>query len=78
MSWRYQATHRTVPVGGGDTIGFRDVFEVREVYNGELDGFRGSWTENPITPASDSKLGLIDELRQMVSDLREFDVLEVE
>jgi len=74
MTWRYQATHRTITTPGGET---EDVFEVREVYEG-LGAYGGdAWTENAIGLFADTKEGLIDILRMMLLDVQEFDVLEV-
>jgi len=74
MTWRYQMTHRTVKGLGEDT---KDVFEVREVYEGICDRLGHAWTESAIAPASDTKDGLIEVLQMMLRDVQEFDVLEV-
>ena len=74
MTWRYQATHRTIKGLGEDT---KDVFEVREVYEGVCDRSGCSWTESAIAPESDTQDGLIEVLQMMLNDVQEFDVLEV-
>lgn len=74
MTWRYQATHRTITTPGGE---IEDVFEVREVYEGVCDRFGDAWTESAIAPDSDTKDGLIEVLQMMLKDVQHFDVLEV-
>lgn len=82
MTWRYQATHRTVKTASGKT---EDVFEVREVYEGlTVDESPGlnvddklSWTEDAIAPASETKDGLVEVLQMMLKDVQEFGVLDV-
>ena len=55
------------------------MFEVREVHVGMWWQYKSlAWTESAVAPCSDTKLGLIEVLRMMLSDVREFDVLEVE
>jgi hypothetical protein len=57
-SWNYRMTRRVVD---GEPI-----FEVREVYyddKGEING----WTENPASPAGDTKLELMDAISRMSS-----------
>ena len=77
MSWRYQATHRTISTPNGyDELA--DVFEVREVYEVSELGSWTSWTENAIAPDSDTKEGLIEVLQRMLRDVQEFGVLEVD
>jgi len=82
VTWRYQATHRTVKTASGKT---EDVFEVREVYEGlsvdespglNVDG-SPAWTESATAPVSDTRDGLIEVLQMMLRDVREFGVLEV-
>jgi hypothetical protein len=73
VTWRYQATHRTITTPGGET---EDVFEVREVYDFDATTAAG-WTESAIAPDSDTKDGLIEVLQMMLRDVQEFDVLEV-
>ena len=76
MTWRYQATHRTISTPNGyDEL--EDVFEVREVYEGVCDRSGNLWTEDGIAPESDTKDGLIEVLQMMLKDVQEFDVLEV-
>ena len=74
MTWRYQATHRTITMPDGRTD---DMFEVREVYEGLRAGGGDAWTENAMGLFADTKEGLIEVLRMMLRDVREFDVLEV-
>ena len=74
MTWRYQATHRTIMTASGKA---EDVFEVREVYEGACDRSGCSWTVSAIAPDSDTKDGLIEVLQMMLRDVQEFDVLEV-
>lgn len=75
MTWKYQATHRTIATANGGT---EDVFEVREVYERVFNNVGPSWTENAIAAISDTKEGLIEVLQMMLKDVQEFDVLEVE
>lgn len=72
VTWRYQATHRTIAIASGGT---EDVFEVREVH--EFDDGELSWTEDAIPAVSDTKEGLIEVLQMMLQDVQELDVLEV-
>jgi len=74
VTWRYQMTHRTIKTPAGRD---KDVFEVREVYEGTCDRFGHAWTEDAIAPDSDTKDGLIEVLQMMLKDVQEFDVLEV-
>jgi len=76
MTWRYQATHRTISTPNGyDEL--EDVFEVREVYEGLRADGGDAWTENAMGLFADTKEGLIEDLRMMLRDVQEFDVLEV-
>ena len=70
MTWRYQATHRTL---AGDSI-----FEVREVFwdTPLADGLM--WTEDARAPYGDTKAELIECLQMMLKDVQHFDVLEVD
>ena len=74
MTWRYQATHRTITMPDGETD---DMFEVREVYEGLRADGGDAWTENAMGLFADTKDGLVDVLRMMLKDVQEFDVLEV-
>jgi len=75
VTWRYQATHRTITMPDGET---EDLFEVREVYEGLREDGGDAWTENAMGLFADTKDGLIHVLAMMLNDVRAFDVLEVE
>ena len=74
MTWRYQATHRTITMPGGET---EDVFEVREVREGLREDGGDAWTENAMGLFADTKDGLVEVLQMMLKDVQEFNVLEV-
>lgn len=74
MTWRYQATHRTIKTPGGRD---ENVYEVREVYENLNDDGSLAWTEEAMAPVSETRDGLIEVLQMMLRDVREFGVLEV-
>ena len=74
MTWRYQATHRTIKT----PLGPVDVFEVREVYEDLNDDGSIAWTDSTIAPVAETKEELIEVLRMMLKDVQHFDVLEVD
>jgi len=73
VTWRYQATRRTIKAAG---MHDQEVFEVREVYDLYDDGTL-SLTDDAIAPASGTKDGLVEVLQMMLRDVQELDVLEV-
>jgi hypothetical protein len=74
VTWRYQATHRTVKTSTGAD---EDVYEVREVYEGLNKNGTDAWTEDAIAAISETKDGLVEVLQMMLKDVQEYDVLEV-
>ena len=74
MTWRYQATHRTVYSPSGEV---EELYEVREVDEGIQNANSLSWTAEPIAAISETKEGLVDVLKMMLADVEHFDVLEI-
>lgn len=72
MSWRYQATKRTV---AGE-----EMYEVREVYpDVEVEGEKHTlWTESAMAPYGESKPELVRVLRMMLADVLRFPVLDLD
>lgn len=75
MTWRYQATKRTIYSSTGEQ---EEYFEVREVYEGIEDSTSLSWTAEPVAAISETKEGLIEVLNMMLADVEHFDVLDLD
>lgn len=64
--WNYRVFCQNVPDGGPD--GERtDQFTIREAYYDATDSRPHSWTAEPATPFSDSKLGLMEDVTAMAA-----------
>jgi hypothetical protein len=67
MGWYYQATKNS-----------EGIFEVREIYPGVDEDDSLGWTEEAMTPMSESKEGLIEVLQMMLDDVKHYDVLRID